>query len=150
MALKPERQCVFHGEWNRMWYAHTVRKKYPHVQLTKSYPRMDGHAVELCRTARYMVDLTKFDNDGGGTQYSFLEAMDGGAVPVMSAAWVSYPGAAMRFGPAVRTARDLAALLAKPVDEEKLAKQRERNEHYLRTVHDPKTICEQYLHTLQP
>lgn len=56
------------------------------------FPRVWGAAQELCRNARLMVDLSEIKGDGGGTQYTFLEAIDAGAVCVLNKAWIRKGG----------------------------------------------------------
>jgi hypothetical protein len=53
-----------------------------------SYPQSFVAPVDLCSRYRYHVDFTKFDGDGGGTQYAQLEAIDAGCVPIMHTDWL--------------------------------------------------------------
>jgi glycosyltransferase involved in cell wall biosynthesis len=44
-------------------------------------------AIPILQKAKVMVDMSAIKQDGGGTQYTFLEAMDAQAVPVISEKW---------------------------------------------------------------
>ena len=50
-----------------------------------AYPADSG--FRLIAPYRFMIDLTTLPNDGGAVQYSFLEAMDAGAIPVIHSDW---------------------------------------------------------------
>jgi hypothetical protein len=51
-------------------------------------------AVNLCRTARFMTDFSVIQGDGGGTQYTFLEAIDAGTICLLHREWI-HPNDAM-------------------------------------------------------
>lgn len=145
--LGARKKVELHGEWNRMWYAHFVAKRYPEYAPTAGYPREWGAGVRLCAQAQFMVDLTIFKKDGGGAQYTLLEAMDAGAVPIMSSDWVSYPGPARTFGPAVGSAAELVGVLNR-VHKLPVEAQRKQNHAYLERVHGVSKIKSKYLYTL--
>lgn len=136
-----------HGEMNRMWYAYFIRKHFPEVNVDTKYPRTWGAGVELCARAHFMVDLTVFKGDGGGTQYTLLEAMNGGAVPIMSKDWCSYPGPARTFGPAVSSVDELVSTL-KRRGSLPMGAQRRQNYEYLLREHGVEVIQKKYLHYL--
>lgn len=48
--------------------------------------------AELCRNADCAIDLTEFSWDGGGAQYTFLEAMDAGCSLIINRKWTQYAG----------------------------------------------------------
>jgi len=136
------------GEPHRVWFKHFVEKKYPEYVGITGYSRDPGTAVALCANAMLMVDLTVFINDGGGTQYSILEAMDAGALPIMHTHWTMYPGKARRFGPSVLSVEALVRLL-KSWKTLPLAEARQRNWKYLDTVHAPDNVRAQYIDTIR-
>jgi hypothetical protein len=43
--------------------------------------------VKLAKHFKFVLDMTAIHGDGGGTQYTFLEALDGGAPLVLNKAW---------------------------------------------------------------
>lgn len=138
------------GEVNRFWWKFNVEPKHPDWKFpyTAGFPREHGAAVELCKPYEYMVDLTVFKNDGGGTQYSLLEAMDAGAVPVMTHDWLKYPGPARTFGWGVEDTETLQHFLRQAASDKSIATQtkkyRAHNYAFLTEVHKPETIAAAY------
>lgn len=53
------------------------------------FPREWGTLSTLLARADLLVDMSQIKNDGGGTQYTFLEAIHAGAALVLHKAWVS-------------------------------------------------------------
>ena len=49
-----------------------------------------NNPMDVLREARIMIDLSAIQHDGGGTQYTFLEAMDAECVPVVSEKWITH------------------------------------------------------------
>lgn len=77
------------GFENRLYTKFKVCPDYPEwVQSKGDHPRSGAESFALLCKARGMVDLTDIKGDGGGTQYTFLEAWDAGAVPVIGRWWV--------------------------------------------------------------
>lgn len=142
------------GEVNRMWWNFNVKQKYPHTPYPDKagFPREWGAAAKICADFNYMVDLTIFKDDGGGSQYSLLEAMDAGAVPIMTTDWCSYPGPASGFGFKVDGSAALLQLLADSATDEDLRKKthqyRQSNYSYLDRVHKPELVAAAYTKSL--
>lgn len=77
------------GFENRLYTKFKVCPNYPEwVQSKGDHPRSGARSYGLLCGARGMVDLTDIKGDGGGTQYTFLEAWDAGAVPIIGAWWL--------------------------------------------------------------
>lgn len=77
------------GFENRLYTKFKVCPDYPEwVQSKGDHPRSGVGSFELLKGARGMVDLTDIKGDGGGTQYTFLEAWDAGAVPIIGQWWI--------------------------------------------------------------
>lgn len=83
------------GAENRLYTKFRIMPKYPEfVQGSTSgtnprvFARDLGTAPSIASRAVFMFDMSVIKNDGGGTQYSFLEAIDGGAVCVLNAEWI--------------------------------------------------------------
>jgi hypothetical protein len=149
--LPLERCVILYGEPNRQWFwSSSLVEKYPSLNDTLRGPfEKYFHAdAELCRCAKYSVDLTIFKGDGGGTQYSFLAAMDAGSVPVISADWASYPGPAAMFGLTIKNEDDLYEFLSHDEDERDRRKFVEQNWRFLDKVHNPTKIAAEYLKLL--
>lgn len=86
------------GFENRLYTRFKVCPDYPEwVQSTGNHPRTGEGSFALLSSALAMVDLTDIKGDGGGTQYTFLEAWDAGAVPIIGRWWLQ-PKDDMRHG----------------------------------------------------
>jgi glycosyltransferase involved in cell wall biosynthesis len=141
------------GEVNRMWWKFTIEKKFPGIQLPENagFPRVMGAAAEICKPYQLMVDLTIFKEDGGGTQYAMLEAIDAGAVPVMTKEWCSYPGKASDLVIQITDTDGLKRLLKssrKGVLMGDIDGLRQSNYEYLDSVHSPKAVSRAYVSAL--
>jgi hypothetical protein len=94
--LPPERQIYIRGAENRMYTKNKLLPKYPeYVQDSdreeedRAIYKLDFRgAVNLCRTARFMTDFSVIQGDGGGTQYTFLEAIDAGTICLLHREWI--------------------------------------------------------------
>jgi len=76
------------GFENRLYTKFKIMPNYPEwEQSVVHYPRGIDTAYELLLGAKFMVDMSVIKGDGGGTQYTFLEAWDAGAVPVINERW---------------------------------------------------------------
>ncbi len=104
--------------------AYTFRKLEPKYEEFKqdgkrpkdarmAFGKERGAAETILSQAKLAVDLSDIKGDGGGTQYSFLEAWDAGAVNVLNSAWIREDGV-MRPGSncfSVGSTAELVALL---------------------------------------
>jgi hypothetical protein len=137
------------GFENRLYTKFKVCPDYPEWEQSKgTHPRSGAASFQLLRSARAMVDLTDIKRDGGGTQYTFLEAWDAGAVPIIGAWWLR-PKDDMIAATnclAITDATDLAVLAKKvrgktilPQLEELAANGRKRLAKY----HSPKVLAPQ-------
>jgi glycosyltransferase involved in cell wall biosynthesis len=114
--LLPKRKRVkLLGAEYRM-YTYNLAKKYPEFKQsgkTFQFPMTFAAAPELCHNALFNVDMTWFPDDGGGTQYAQLEAMDAGCVNIMNEDWFRYKGEVKpdKHIISVRDAKELAATL---------------------------------------
>lgn len=80
------------GFENRLYTKFKVMPQYPEwkqsAEREHPYPKTGAGSFELLRNALAMVDLTDIKGDGGGTQYTFLEAWDAGAIPIIGEWWI--------------------------------------------------------------
>ena len=94
--LPPERQIYIRGAENRMYTKNKILPKYPEYiqdshreEEDRALYKLDFRgAVNLCRTARFMTDFSVIQGDGGGTQYTFLEAIDAGTICLLHREWI--------------------------------------------------------------
>lgn len=89
MNLIKRKRIVFQGQEVMRFYGMALEKKFKSYRKPKILK--DPRPV-IAAGYRLNIDLTDFPQDGGGTQYSFLEAMDGGAVNVIHSNWAAQRG----------------------------------------------------------
>lgn len=78
-----------YGFENRLYTKFKVCPHYPEWEQSKcAYPREAKAAYDLLAPAEYLVDMSVIKEDGGGTQYTTLEAWDAGACPVIHEGWL--------------------------------------------------------------
>jgi hypothetical protein len=94
--LLPESKkiAIFGAESDRLYTHFTLDKEYPEWReyYLKEPQKYDIDSYELCCMSQYTVDMTEFKGDGGGSQYTFLEAMDADSALILNSHWVNYPG----------------------------------------------------------
>lgn len=137
------------GFENRIYTRFNLSKKYPEwIQSVGHFDRDKDGAVRLCRHATYVVDMSSIKGDGGGTQYTFLEAIDAGSILILNKDWITPTGVMQPHVNCltVSDGRELFDLLQ--VNEE----------HYrcivnegrrLLQVHDAKRIAEMFVEAVQ-
>jgi glycosyltransferase involved in cell wall biosynthesis len=104
--LPPEKQIYIRGAENRMYTKNKILPKYPEYiqdshrkEEDKALYKLDFRgAVNLCKTARFMADFSVIQGDGGGTQYTFLEAIDAGTICLLHREWIHPNDAMMDHG----------------------------------------------------
>lgn len=92
--LPPDKRVVLYGAEHRL-YSYGLAQRYPEYEQsgkTFQFPKTFHDPVVLCSRAWFNVDLTYFPDDGGGTQYAMMEAMDAGCVNIMHQDWFRYGG----------------------------------------------------------
>lgn len=89
--LPDNKKVVLRGAENRLYTRHRLRDLYPEFKSGSTGTPLAWHAgAKECRRASYAIDMTYFPQDGGGSQYSFMEAWDAGAVNVIHSDWLRY------------------------------------------------------------
>lgn len=91
LILDPSKRIRLFGAENRLYVYHQLRDlgveeywlgKFPKEMI----PTYEGNGI--LQGASYMIDLSTIKNDGGGTQYTFLEAIYQGCVLILNQAWI--------------------------------------------------------------
>lgn len=141
------------GFENRLYTKFKICPHYPEwVQSTGDHPRSGHGSFELLRSARGMVDLTDIKGDGGGTQYTFLEAWDAGAVPIIGKWWLR-KGDDMVDGLnclSVESAEQMAKMLKKFCkSDDDMADIAGVGQRRLAKYHSPKVIAPQVIEWLE-
>lgn len=147
--LPPERRIQIYGSENRLYTYHKLAEAYPdwkesyRGKFDKSRP---GAAVRLLQDVSYCVDMSAIKGDGGGTQYTFLEAIDAGAVIVLNRKWIEaipQDQTPWRPGENCLVAGDLEELarIMRSTDDRSALTARAND---LLAAHDPEVIGERY------
>lgn len=92
MLLPPELRVRIHGTENRLYTHHKLREVNPEWRrdYAGEFPRTSLWAgAQVARRALWAVDLSVIKGDGGGTQYTFLEALDAGTRLVINKGWLT-------------------------------------------------------------
>lgn len=144
--LPEEKRISIRGFENRIYTRFKIVPNYPEwKQSIGHFARGEEEAFKLLQQHLFHVDMSEIKGDGGGTQYTFLEAWDAGAINVINWKWCK-PDDDMRNDVnciAVEDAAHLAAVLESKWDESHLSEWQQRGYAQL-ALHHPKTIGEQY------
>jgi hypothetical protein len=130
-------------------YTYGLQQKYADVfkqsGKTFQFPLTFNAPVEICEQYAYHVDMTWFPNDGGGTQYVQLEAMDAGTANIMHEDWFRYKDVFRKHVQVfvVDGSEELAELLRNPDEDRR--KEIVRQGYEILDTHSPKFIGKQYL-----
>lgn len=71
--------CVFQKGFKQMGYEEVYMGEFE-----KSFDAVNS----ILKTARFVVDMSTIKGDGGGTQYTFLEAINAGCALILNKKWV--------------------------------------------------------------
>lgn len=86
-------QVVLRGAENRLYTKFKLMKLFPEYRQGKTgYPMTWGASARECEKGVFALDFTWFPDDGGGSQYSFMEAWDAGTVNIIHKDWMRTPG----------------------------------------------------------
>jgi len=149
--LPDELKIVLRGAENRLYTKHKLSRLYPEFeQGTTGFPMGWRGAPEECAQAKFAVDMTYFPDDGGGSQYSFMEAWDAGAVNIIPKDWLRYDGEMKHCKNciAVDGARELADVIlkGKEMDVSEIVAE---GRNALVTTHHPIEVAGRYAEELQ-
>lgn len=89
--LPSNRQIRVYGFVNRIYDFHKLTKLDDDWRRNYhgTFELTEDAGVSMARDHRYIVDMSAIKGDGGGTQYTFLEAWDGGSVLVLNKEWLT-------------------------------------------------------------
>jgi hypothetical protein len=110
------RRCCIYGAENTIYTFHKINTRFPNWRNNYygKFERTEGAGARLAASANWVVDMSAIKDDGCGTQYTFLEAWDGGAALIVNTKWTKDNKGELRDGFNCLAARDgahLAALL---------------------------------------
>ena len=148
--LLPDKlKIVLFGAENRLYTKFKVMPRFPNFRQGGYGTVMNwDSAPQACAPFRFMFDMTKFPHDGGGSQYTFMEAWDSGSIPVIHSDWLDYPGE-MVAGENCIAIDDVADIveLCKTGDYYKIIAM--QGYAHVRKYHDPKRVGKLYIKEMQ-
>ena len=120
---EPENLIYLFGAENRIYVHHKLKDldidKYWKGKFPKNLsPVYDGKSI--LKDAKYMIDMSTIKEDGGGTQYTFLEAIYHDCVLILNNDWIS-KGELFQSGVnclGVANEKELAELLTNEISDE--------------------------------
>jgi glycosyltransferase involved in cell wall biosynthesis len=86
-------------------------------QYRGHFPKTFEKLSEILVNKRFVVDMSSISQDGGGTQYTFLEAIDAGCVLILNSKWTNNPNSIWQHNHnclVVSDADELAHILNSP------------------------------------
>lgn len=142
----------FHGQENRMMTYFTAKGGYPEMtQGGYDLPFIWGVSARMIRSYAFMPDMTRFKYDGGGSQYTFMEAWDAGSVVIVHCDWL-YVDGEMKDGfncLAVAGPKQLASLIRRAREDWEFHEEISANAtRHLEREHNGFNVANQYLWTL--
>ena len=146
--LDKDRRITIRGFENRIYTRFKIVPHYPEwTQSVGHFERGLEKAFRLLQRHLFNVDMSEIKGDGGGTQYTFLEAWDAGTINIINRKWMeNSPVDDMSPGNnclAVAGATDLAFTLEQNHTEEYLSGLRNAGYAQL-ALHHPRVVGEQY------
>ena len=89
--------CIM-GAVNPRYVYFKIKERWPDFS-PQAFPRDADAGAHLCARAGTVVDMSAIKNDGGGSQYSFMEAWDARTPLVINSKWIEeYPSDEMQPG----------------------------------------------------
>ncbi len=115
----PQKKIHIYGAENRLYVHHKLGEldfySYWKGKFDKNYPLVSQNK-DILKNTNYIIDMSIIKNDGGGTQYTFLEAIYQNCVLILHRDWIKH-GNIFKEGInclAAETPEELATLLIKP------------------------------------
>lgn len=112
--LAPQRIAIY-GYENRLYTHHKLDQKVPHWRehYRGAFPKDTlWGGYRMARLYRTVVDMSVIVGDGGGTQYTHLEAFDAGCNLVLNKGWFQEGGEVNRYVQFANTPVELAKLVS--------------------------------------
>lgn len=78
-----------YGAVNRMYVYHKLEDDEFDAAYKGTFAQNFSAVQQILGTKQFAIDLTYIDGDGGGTQYSFLEAIANDCVLVLNRKWIN-------------------------------------------------------------
>jgi hypothetical protein len=124
----PKKKVQIFGAENRLYVHHKLGEldfySYWKGKFEKDYP-LTHQDKDILKDTQYVVDMSIIKNDGGGSQYTFLEAIYQGCVLILHREWIT-SCSLFKEGVnclAVETPEELASILSETRDTTKILKE---------------------------
>ena len=128
LQLGDEQKIQIFGAENRLYVHHKLAqlnfKEYWKGKYNKEYPLLYENK-DILKGSKYMIDMSTIKNDGGGTQYTFLEAIYNDCVLILHDEWID-KGILFTRGKnclGCRDENDISQILNEDLDHSKLVKE---------------------------
>ena len=119
----PNDKIIIYGAENRMYVFHKLGglgfKKYYKGKFNKTLPPSHNSNKNILDGVKYIIDLSVIKNDGGGTQYTFLEAIYQGCTLILHKKWTNIKGSIFKNGVnclTIETPEELANIINKNIN----------------------------------
>ena len=143
--LATEKRCTIYGALNRIYAFHKLDKEYDwRKEYMGKFPAGPGNEVALAESSDLVVDMSTIKGDGGGTQYTFLEAWQSGTPLIVNRGWLMQSDRTMehrRNCYAVENATELRLALSEGLDPWLLKQISQGGKDSLLETHSPKPIA---------
>ena len=90
-----DKEIKIFGKENRLYVHHKLKDLNFHDYWHGSYPKnlpmtytTAGIERDILKDCKFMVDLSTIKDDGGGTQYTFLEAIYNDCILILNREWI--------------------------------------------------------------
>jgi glycosyltransferase involved in cell wall biosynthesis len=93
----PQQKIEIYGEPNERYIYQKLltwdsfKKDDINSQYRGHFPKTFDTLTNILTNKRFVVDMSSISQDGGGTQYTFLEAIDAGCVLILNSKWTINP-----------------------------------------------------------
>ena len=125
-----QRVHIFGAE-NRLYVHHKLGEldfyNYWKGKFEKDYP-LTHQSKDILKGTKFVVDMSTIKNDGGGSQYTFLEAIYQGCVLILHRGWIQQ-GTVFKEGVnclGAETPEELSEHLQSDIDTEKIVKESQK------------------------
>ena len=149
LKLKGIGTIGIYGSINRMFAFHKLDKLFPgwRANYHGQPPPTSDVFIQVCRGRHAVIDLTRIESDGDGSQYVFLEAWDVGTPLIVNRGWIHTGSDEVRHGEtaiAIATAEELVEAVNSPLGDMGLV---EGGYEQLR-IHEPSQVVPAYLRVM--
>jgi glycosyltransferase involved in cell wall biosynthesis len=93
-TMNSENKIVLYGDPNERYIYQKLieydsfKKTDPMSQYRGNFPKSVDALYNILESRLFVVDMSSIYGDGGGTQYTFLEAIDAGCILILNHKWV--------------------------------------------------------------